>query len=432
MTIGLLISRRRKIELHKKALRNHEHTMYYRSYRNIYNAVLKQSKKLYIEENFKNYKGNPKKTWDFLKRTTFGEVTKQKISELKDNDKSITDNKTMANMFNNFFSTIGTKIVNDLPTVNKDPLSYIPDYDQSLPMFYFDIPGPVHICDVVKSFENKSSPDLDDLSLKFVKKIISEISVFRISLETGVFPEKLKTSRVVPIFKSGDPQNCDNYRPITLVSTLSKILEKIVAIRLTNHLQLNNLIFENQFGFQRNMSTEHNLLKVVNFISSALNNGNHCIGIFLDLKKAFDVCSHDILLKKLLKYGLDGSHVKWFKSYLSNRIQKVDINGQLSDEKMLNISVLQGTILGPILFLIYINDLPFATKLCLFLFADDTSGLAEGKNLNDLILFVNAELKKLANWCNKMAINISKTKYILFRTKGKKISNPPPVIFDNN
>jgi hypothetical protein len=231
MTIGLLISRRRKIELHKKALRNHEHTMYYRSYRNIYNAVLKQSKKLYIEENFKNYKGNPKKTWDFLKRTTFGEVTKQKISELKDNDKSITDNKTMANMFNNFFSTIGTKIVNDLPTVNKDPLSYeyIPDYDQSLPMFYFDIPGPVHICDVVKSFENKSSPDLDDLSLKFVKKIISEISVplahiFRISLETGVFPEKLKTSRVVPIFKSGDPQNCDNYRPITLVSTLSKIL----------------------------------------------------------------------------------------------------------------------------------------------------------------------------------------------------------------
>jgi hypothetical protein len=122
-----------------------------------------------------------------------------------------------------------------------------------------------------------------------LKKIITEISVplahiFRVSLETGVFPDKLKMSRVVPILKSGDPQNCDNYRPITLVSTLSKILEKIVAIRLTNHLQINNLIFENQFEFQRNMSTEHNLLKVVNFISSSLNNGNHCIGIFLDLK----------------------------------------------------------------------------------------------------------------------------------------------------
>jgi Reverse transcriptase (RNA-dependent DNA polymerase) len=105
---------------------------------------------------------------------------------------------------------------------------------------------------------------------------------------------------VVPIYKSGDPSKCDNYRPISLVSSISKILEKIVAVRLTNHLQLNNLIFEHQYGFQRNMNTEHNLTQVISFISNALNNGNYCIGIFLDLKKAFDVCSHDILIKNLL------------------------------------------------------------------------------------------------------------------------------------
>jgi hypothetical protein len=182
------------------------------------------------------------------------------------------------------------------------------------------------------------------------------------------------------------------------------------------------------------MSTEHNLVQVVNFISNALNNGNYCIGIFLDLKKAFNVCSHDILLKKLKKYGILDNKLKWFASYLANRIQKVDVNGVLSDEKTINISVLQGTILGPLLFLIYINDIFSASDLFLTLFADDTSGLAENKNLNDLITFVNAELKKLANWfqSNKMAVNISKTKYIIFRTKGKRIVNPPPVLFNSN
>ena len=170
------------------------------------------------------------------------------------------------------------------------------------------------------------------------------------------------------------------------------------------------------------MSTEHNLLHVVNYISQSLNNGNYCIGVFLDLNKAFDVCSHDILLKKLKKFGIEGSALDWFSSYLLNRKQKVDISGNLSSESIINIFVLQGTTLGPILFLCYINDIFTATSLTTFLFADDTSCLAENKCLSDLIIYVNTELQKLANWfrANKMAVNISKTKYIIFRTRGKK------------
>ena len=169
-----------------------------------------------------------------------------------------------------------------------------------------DNTGPIHLIDIVKSFDSKTSPDLDGLSLKFIKSVISDINIplahtFNLSLDQGIFPEKLKECRIVPIFKSGDPKICDNYRPISLVNTLSKILEKIVALKLTNHLQVNDLLYKHQYGFLRGKSTEHNLIHVVNYIANSLNNGKYCIGLFLDLKKAFDVCDHSILLKKTKK-----------------------------------------------------------------------------------------------------------------------------------
>jgi hypothetical protein len=440
MTSGLLTSRRKKLELQKKALLNpNVYAIMYRNYRNLYNSVLRASKKMYIDNSFKKYERNPKKTWDLLKETTFGVKNSQSISEICKNGQPITDKKEMATEFNNFFAMIGKKISDNVPPVAKDPLDYMDDYDPAKPKFSFDIPGPVHVCDIVKSFECKASTDLDGISTKLLKSIIDVICIplahiFKTSLETGIFPNKFKYSRIVPIYKSGDPKSCDNYRPIALVSAISKILEKIVAVRLTNHLQLNDLLYKHQYGFQRNMSTEHNLIHVINFISNALNNGNYCIGVFLDLKKAFDVCSHDILLKKLTKFGINDLELAWFRNYLLNRYQKVDINGQYSDEKLINISVMQGTILGPLLFLCYINDIHKATNLLSFLFADDTSCLAEHKNLNELINFVNCELHKLANWfrCNKMAVNTSKTKFIIFRTKGKKIPDDVSIVFNNN
>ena len=303
-----------------------------------------------------------------------------------------------------------------------------------------DNTGPIHLIDIVKSFDSKTSPDLDGLSLKFIKSVISDINIplahtFNLSLDQGIFPEKLKECRIVPIFKSGDPKICDNYRPISLVNTLSKILEKIVALKLTNHLQVNDLLYKHQYGFLRGKSTEHNLIHVVNYIANSLNNGKYCIGLFLDLKKAFDVCDHSILLKKLKKFGVKNEAYNWFRSYLTNRVQKVDIAGQISSPKVINISVLQGTTLGPILFLCYINNIFYATNLATYLFADDTSCLAEHSNLNELISFINEELHKLANWfkSNKMAVNVSKTKYIIFRTRGKTIdSNIDDILFNNN
>ena len=271
-----------------------------------------------------------------------------------------------------FFTCVGQSISNNVVPTAKTPESYLNDFDPHKTKFSLGNTGQIHVLDIIKSFESKASPDIDGISLKLIKFVSHEICrprahMFNLSLDKGIFPEHLKSSRTVPLFKCGDPKLCDNYRPISLVSTLSKILEKMVQINLTNHIELYDLLYKHQYGFLRGKSTEQNLLHVINFISNTINSGNYCIGVFLDLKKAFDVCSHSILLKKFKKIGIEGTALDWFTSYLNNRKQRVDINGHLSHEKFINISVLQGSILGPTLFLCYINDLFTVTKLATFL-----------------------------------------------------------------
>ncbi len=336
-----------------------------------------------------------------------------------------------------FFSTVGTKIASSLPNSDIDPLSYCPELPDTVRHLELEGCGPMLVGNTIKTLVSKNSTDLDGISSKLLKAISYEIErplahIFSLSLSTGIFPEKLKSTRVIPIHKSGDTTNCDNYRPISLVNAFSKILEKIVSTKLTNHLQQNNLIYEHQYGFLKGKSTEHALIHITNKIGQALNENKYCVGIFLDLKKAFDVVPHSIKLEKL---GITGTALAWFESYLSNRTQKVDINGNLSDIAYLDaLSVFQGTSLGPILFLCFINDLPRATDLFSVLYADDTTGLDSDSDLGILMTRVSVELKKMSVWfqCNKMALNINKTKYIVFHVPSKKVDNSIKLMLDTN
>ena len=237
--------------------------------------------------------------------------------------------------------------------------------------------------------------------------------LFNLSFTTGVFPSVLKTAKVVPVFKKDSKLDYSNYHPISLLSNIEKILEKLMYKRLYTFLNKNNVIYNLQFGFRQQYSTSHALINITENIRKALDDGNISCGVFVDLQKAFDTVDHQILLAKLNHYGIRGVSNDWFKSYLSNRSQYVSINGYNSGLAAINCGVPQGSVLGPLLFLLYINDLNQAIKFCkVHHFADDTNLLCLGNSIKKLNKLVNADLKRLVNWlnANKISLNVKKLK----------------------
>ena len=248
--------------------------------------------------------------------------------------------------------------------------------------------------------------------------------LINLSFATGVYPDNLKIAKVIPVFKNkGDRLTLSNYRPISLLSNINKNFEKLVHSRLYTFLDLHNCIYELQFGFRTKHSTNHALLSLTEMIRDALDNGKFACGIFIDLQKAFDTVDHKVLLKKLEYYGIRGISNDWFKSYLTNRQQFVSINGYNSSKQPMVYGVPQGSVLGPLLFLIYINDLNKAIKFSkTHHFADDTNLLFADNSLKKIQKFVNLDLKLLNNWlkANKISLNASKTELIVFRDPRKK------------
>ena len=242
-------------------------------------------------------------------------------------------------------------------------------------------------------------------------------SIVNKSIREGLFPSLNKEADVCPIHKKNEKDRCENYRPISLLPNISKIFERIMYNRLINFLNESEIIYEFQFGFRKHYSTSHALLSIVEQIRSALDKNQFACGVFIDLEKAFDTVNHEILLSKLNHYGIRGVANKWFHSYLNNRHQKVSINGESSKMLPITCGVPQGSILGPLLFLIYINDMHLAVKSStMYHFADDTNLLYSCKSLKVLHKRLNKDLELLYDWlcANRLSLNTGKTEFIVF------------------
>ena len=278
----------------------------------------------------------------------------------------------------------------------------------------------------MKGFKSKRSSGDDGISMDTLKKLSDSVCspiamIVNMSLEQGVVPDGMKLAKVIPIYKAKSRESFTNYRPISLLSNISKILEKVVHRRLYSFIEKHDILYNGQYGFRPGRSTIDALTQFTADVLPSLDRKDFCLSVFLDLSKAFDTINHCTLFDKLKHYGIRGKALDWFKSYLDQRRQYVCYGESKSNLLDVEYGVPQGSVLGPLLFILYSNDL----SLCLehsktIIFADDTTLYIMGSNPVDIGNKMNADLKILSDWfrANKLSVNPSKTKYMMFSKKG--------------
>ena len=309
-----------------------------------------------------------------------------------------------------------------IPTQNTMPIDYTKN--KAIYSMYLAPVSETEIKKLISSLKS-NTPGYDMIGSAVLKWCVDSISeplsyVRNISLQEGLFPDELKIANVIPLYKCDDPKLFNNCRPVSVLPSVSKVFEGIMYNRLVAYLNEYKILFSYQFGFRKQHSTYMALMTLMDKLTKCLDNDEYVIGVFLDFSKAFDTLDHTILLQKLSVYGIRGNALSWFESYLKDRRQFVTYNGVWSETKILQCGVPQSSILGPLLFLIYINDLAnVCTSSFPILFADDTNLFNHGKDMFSLQATLNQELANISQWLkvNKLSLNIKKTMYMVFTRK---------------
>ena len=389
--------------------------------RNLYNRALLKKKQSYYNDIFQKFKNNLKETWKNINKQ-LGKCKSTIFTSLKINNELISDSEKISNHFNDYFVSVASNLVSNLPLTSFKFEDYLPC--SSMQSIYFYPTNLIEMKRLLGSLKPKTSAGVDEIPPCIIKStpdniLLALTHIFNLSLEKGEFISEFKTAKVIPIHKKDSLSNVSNYRPISLLCTMSKLLERLVYNRILSYLNKENFFFENQFGFRKNHSTCHATTLLVESIADAFENRKSVLGLFLDLSKAFDTIDHKILLSKLWHYGIRGVAHQWLCSYLSNRMQLVEINGVCSETKPIKFGVPQGSIIGPLLFSIYVNDFNKCLTMgkC-FMYADDTNVFFQDKCYKSLYATAQEQLLNIENWllANRLSLNIDKTHFLVFRT----------------
>ena len=411
-----------------------------------YNKILKRNillaKQMHYKIKFDKYKNDIKGTWgvirDILNKT---HSKKDYPEQFNLNGVHESNRIIIANNFNEYFTNIGEELASKITDpVGKSHTDYLHSPCES--RLNFTTVNENVVAKIIESLKTKSSCGDDGLSTKLLKEIKNEICssitlIVNQMITTGIFPDSLKIAKIIPIFKKGDVEIIENYRPISILPAISKIFEKILSLQIHEYFQSKHLYYEYQYGFIKNRSTEQAALELIDRVITEIDKGEIPFNIYIDLSKAFDTLDHAILMDKLYYYGVQGTSLDLLRNYLVKRKQYVQIGEVKSDITYLSTGVPQGSILCPLLFIIYINDIAKCSNLLhTIIYADDTTlmgnistfELRNGRTLDENI---NFELLKLTDWLkvNKLSLNANKTKLMIFHMPQRKL-NPPIIKID--
>ncbi len=399
----------------------------YKEYRNVLNRIKRHAKIDHYSMKCTEYKTNVKKLWNVINSVIRKTTDKTSVIEMISGPSGeIREPKGIANEFGNFFATTGEKLARKItcPDVSiNEYLNRIPRVEKSM---FVTLTTQAEIQKIISSLPSKSSSGHDNISNILLKGIGNSITyplerIFNRSIIDGEFPQQMKLAEVVPLYKSKEKYLTTNYRPVSLLTTTSKVLEKVMHNRLSCFLDQNQILYNSQYGFRKARNCEQAIMELVGKIIQRKAEGNGTMSVFLDLSKAFDTLDHDILLRKMGKYGIRGIANDWFKSYLTKRNLRVKLNVEnsiiKSDTFDISYGTAQGSCLGPLLFIIFCNDIQLIPEYTeLILFADDTTIYASSKNPKLLAAMMNHDLTLLAIWfkANKLSLNVNKTVALKF------------------
>ena len=404
-----------------------------------YNKILKKSIKAakitYYKNTFDQYKNDIKNTWLTIKDIMNRSRKDKQIPEKFDINGNLTSNPIeIADSFNAYFNTIGANLARNIDSSNNTCFENFMPNPVPNDFVFHDI-SQEQIVKLIENLPHKNSRGIDELSNKFVKKIKNVIAypltkLINQSIQTGIFPDNLKIAKIIPVHKKDSKTNIENYRPISLLPVISKIFEKVMLNQIHEHFKSKHLYNISQYGFREGHSTEFAVLENIDRVCETLEGKKLPLNIFLDLSKAFDTLDHNILIKKLQFYGIGERALKLCKSYLTDRKQCVLLNETKSELLNVRTGVPQGSILGPFLFLVYMNDFDRSSNVFKFIFyADDTSLLAalssNSCHNESQESDINQELQNISTWLktNRLSLNIQKTKFMVFHPKNKVIPN---------